>query len=101
MVARVDRSGPSRIATCQIDRGPQSRCVFTPLFGDGSFQVDLDGTDARSLRVVLDGHKARAFEVFGPAKFVAMLWTYHRDPTRPACWITDTKDVETQSICAF
>jgi len=101
MVAQEDRSGRSRTATCQMDHGPKSQCVFTPLFGDGSFQIDLDGTDARSLRVVLDGDRAHVFEVFGPTKRVALLWTYYRDPTRPACWITDTKDVEPQSICAF
>jgi hypothetical protein len=101
MVAPENRSGRSRIVTCQIDHGPKSRCVFTPLFGDGSFQIDLDGDDPRSLMVALDGGKARVFEVFGPIKQVELRWPYRRDPTRPACWITDTKDVEPQSICAF
>jgi hypothetical protein len=40
-VSKVDRSGPSRQAKCQVDSEPVQSCRFTPLFGDGSFNIEL------------------------------------------------------------
>ena len=70
-VASEDRSGPSRWARCRIDGKPVSKCRFTPLFGDGSFNIRLKGVD--ELRVVVSGDSASVFEVFGPEKRVALL----------------------------
>ena len=98
-VASEDRSGPSREANCRIDDKPMQRCLFTPLFGDGSFEIELNAD--RALRVVVDSARASVFEVFGPEKRVRLMWRYHRDPLHCACWVTDMTDVEPRSICVY
>lgn len=98
LVAAYDRSGPSRRATCRIDDGPARRCIFTPLFGDGGFQIDLPD---RALRVVVAGERARVFEVFGPEKRVQVAATFRRDAVRRACWVSGRGDSDPRSICAF
>lgn len=97
-VASEDRSGPSRPARCRIGDGAVQPCTFTPLFGDGSFDIELAD---RELRVVVRGQQGTAFEVFGPERRVRMEWHYRRDPSDPACWVADLPNSEPSRICAY
>jgi hypothetical protein len=100
-VTKGDRSGPPRRARCRIGAGPVQPCIFTPLFGDGSFNIEpKDGND---LRVVRDGDHAWVFSVFGPNKRVPVGGTYHRDKADRACWVADAPNSEPDPgrICAY
>jgi hypothetical protein len=97
-IAPEDRSGPTRPARCEIDGKPARPCQFTPLFGDGSFDILL--ADRQQYRVVIDGEHASVFVVMGPQKRVPLTWPYHRDAVRRACWVTDADD-SPQSICVY
>jgi hypothetical protein len=97
-VAPEDRSGPSRQARCRIGDGPMQPCRFTPLFGDGSFNIELpDG----EYRMIVEGDRGDAFAVFGPEKRVPLLWSYRRDPADGACWVSESPDSEPSRICAY
>lgn len=98
-VPKQDRSGPPRQAHCRIDGEPVQRCVFTPVFGDGSFDIKLNGD--RELRVMIDGTNASVFEVLGPQKRVPLMWRYRRDPADQACWVSDRQSVSPKTICVY
>ena len=59
-VSPDERSGRSRQIQCSVGRMTQTTCTFTPLFGDGSFQ--LDGPDI-AVRLIIDGSEGSLFEV--------------------------------------
>src|SRR4030095_4870087 len=86
-VSPEDRSGPSRQAKCKIDHDPLVRCRFTPLFGDGSFNIELP--EGRELRIVVEGERGWLFIPMGPEQRVRILTGYHRDKADRACWVTD------------
>lgn len=84
-IAPEDTPGRARQIRCSVGQMPETRCTFTPLFGDGSFQ--LDGPDIALRLVILDG-EGHLFEVFGPEKRVPTGGIYIRNPRDRACWIT-------------
>ena len=98
-VAPEDRSGRSRQARCKIDGGHLQKCRFTPLFGDGSFNIEL--ADGNEYRLVVRGDDASGFVVMGPEKRIRLWWQYHRSKQDRACWVTDEKLGSPQSICAY
>ena len=86
-VSPEDRSGPSREARCKIDQNPVVQCRFTPLFGDGSFNIELP--EGRELRIVVDGERGWLFIPVSAEQRVRILTGYHRDKGDRACWVTD------------
>ncbi len=91
-----DRSGPTRDAECEInDEGPVA-CSFTPVLGDGSFDID---TPDRELRVVVSQGEAAVFERIG-ARRIPIPGTLRRNPHDPACWFTDEPDMPISQVCA-
>jgi len=86
-VAADERSGPSRRINCSVGEMHETTCTFTPLFGDGSFQ--LDGPDIAVRLIITDG-EGSLFEVFGPTRRVPVGGVYIRNPRDRACWITTT-----------
>lgn len=92
-VASVDRSGPSRRARCRLDNAPIQRCRFTPLFGDGSFNIEL--SPERQLRLVRGGAEERAylFVPIAPDKQIRMFDTFRRDHRDRACWVSEAKRI--------
>lgn len=103
-VSKEDRSGPSRRVKCQLDNDPVQPCRFTPLFGDGSFNIELK--KGRELRIVVDGERGWLFVPITPEQRVRMLNGYHRDKTDRACWVTDDPRDETlpgppDRICVY
>lgn len=86
-VAPDERSGRSRQIKCSVGGMQETTCTFTPLFGDGSFQ--LDGPDIAVRLLIIDG-EGHLFEVFGPTRRVPVGGVYIRNPRDRACWITTT-----------
>jgi hypothetical protein len=86
-VADVDRSGPSWQARCRIDDEPLQSCRFTPLFGDGSFNIELEAQ--RQLRLIVDGEHALLFVGIAPDKQIRTDVALHRDQKDRACWVAD------------
>jgi hypothetical protein len=86
-VSADDRSGPSRHVKCQLDNGPAQPCRFTPLFGDGSFNIELE--KGRELRIVVDGERGWLFVPVSPEQRIRILNGYHRDEVDRACWVAD------------
>ena len=62
-ISAEDNPGRARQIRCQVGSDPETNCTFTPLFGDGSFQ--LDGPDIAYRMVISDG-EGGLFAVFGP-----------------------------------
>lgn len=91
-----DRSGPTRQARCEINDEAPVRCSFTPVLGDGSFDID---TPDRQLRLVIDGNEAAPFERIG-ARRIPLPGLLRRDPDDRACWITDDPDATLTRVCA-
>lgn len=98
-VAAEDRSGATRDARCRIDDEPVETCRFTPLFGDGSFNIAL--ARDREYRLIVDGERGHLFVVFGPEHRVPLMWGYHRDRADRACWVADEPGHEPERICAY
>lgn len=88
-VSEVDRSVPSRRAKCQIDSDPVQPCRFTPLFGDGSFNIEL--SPRRQLRLVISDGRALLFVGVAPDKQIRTDVVLHRDQRDRACWVADAK----------
>lgn len=84
-VAADERSGKTRQIRCSVGQMRETTCAFTPLFGDGSFQ--LDGPDIAVRMVIIDG-EGSLFEVFGPDRRVPVGGIYIRNPRDRACWIS-------------
>jgi hypothetical protein len=103
-VSAADRSGPSRRARCRLDGEPERSCRFTPLFGDGSFNIELG--PQRQLRLVLDGERAHLFVPITPDQRVRMSGTYRRNERDRACWVSEGEPAPTgagppHSICVY
>ena len=62
-------------------------CRFTPLFGDGSFNIELSAD--RQLRLVLGDEHALLFVGIAPDKQVRTDVMLHRDQKDRACWVAD------------
>lgn len=84
-VAADERSGKTRQIRCSVGERPKTTCAFTPLFGDGSFQ--LDGPEIAVRMIIIDG-EGSLFEVFGPTHRVPVGGIYVRNPRDHACWIS-------------
>ncbi len=84
-VAKVDRSGPTRLVRCRIDSEPVQNCRFTPLFGDGSFHIELN--KRRQLRLVMSGESALLFVGISPDRQIRTEVVLHRDKIDRACWV--------------
>lgn len=84
-VAPDERSGRSREIQCSVGQMAETTCTFTPLFGDGSFQLDGPGV---AVRLIIDGTEGSLFEVFGETRRVPVGGVYIRNPRDRACWIT-------------
>ena len=96
-ITRDDQPGRARQIRCQVGSAPETDCTFTPLFGDGSFQ--LDGPDI-ALRMVISDGEGGLFEVLGPEERVAIGGTYRRDPRDGACWIANEETPAPARVCA-
>jgi hypothetical protein len=92
-----DQPGRARQIRCKVGSAPETNCTFTPLFGDGSFQ--LDGPDIAYRMVISDG-EGGLFAVFGPDDRVPVGGTYRRDPRDGACWIANESTPAPNPICA-
>jgi hypothetical protein len=97
-VANEDRSGPTRQAWCQIGNEQVQPCRFTPVLGNGSFDIALPH---RELRLVIDARRGNVFEVFGPERRVLLPSRYHRDSVRSACWLSDIVEEDPSKICVY
>lgn len=96
-VSAEDQPGRARQIRCQIGTDPEVGCTFTPLFGDGSFQ--LDGPDI-ALRMVITEGEGSLFEVFGPERRVPVGGMYRRDTRDRACWVAEEDTPAPSRICA-
>jgi len=96
-IAAEDQPGRARQIQCQVGSDPETNRTFTPLFGDGSFQ--LDGPDI-ALRMVISDGEGNLFEVFGPERRVAIGGTYRRDSRNRACWIANEDTPAPSRVCA-
>ncbi|WP_298159652.1 hypothetical protein [Brevundimonas sp.] len=96
-ISAEDNPGRARQIRCQVGTAPETNCTFTPLFGDGSFQ--LDGPDI-ALRMVISDGEGGLFEVFGPDERVPIGGTYRRDKRDSACWIANEDTPAPSPVCA-
>lgn len=96
-ISAEDNPGRARQIRCKVGTAPETNCTFTPLFGDGSFQ--LDGPDI-ALRMVISDGEGGLFEVFGPDERVPIGGTYRRDPRDRACWIANEDTPAPSPVCA-
>ncbi|MDP3405610.1 MAG: hypothetical protein Q8S03_13020 [Brevundimonas sp.] len=96
-ISAEDQPGRARQIRCQVGTDPETNCTFTPLFGDGSFQ--LDGPDIAYRMVISDG-EGGLFAVFGPEDRVPVGGTYRRDKRDRACWIANEETPAPARICA-
>lgn len=94
-VAPDERSGRSREVRCRVGEMAETRCTFTPLFGDGSFQLDGPGV---AVRLIIDNGTGYLFEVFGPDRRTAVGGAYIRNPRDRACWVAT--DGGPSPVCA-
>ena len=84
-VSDEDRSGPTRAARCLLDDEPIRRCWFTPLFGDGSFHIELDPD--RQFRLVVNGEIGHFFTSIDRDRHVRSFGpVYRRERQDRACW---------------
>ncbi len=83
-VAPDERSGRSRQIRCRVGDMAETACTFTPLFGDGSFQLDGPGV---AVRMIIDDGTGYLFEVFGPERRTAVGGAYIRNTRDRACWV--------------
>ena len=95
-ISADDRPGRARQARCQVGMGRNTNCTFTPLFGDGSFQLDAPDI---ALRMIISGDQGHLFAVF-PDRCIPTVGTYRRDPRDRACWIANEKTAPTSKVCA-
>lgn len=92
----AEKRGSTRQAACRIDDEPEQECAFTPLFGDGSFDIDMPD---RQLRLIVDGDEAAAFEVIG-ARRIPLPGLMRRDSKDRACWVAQDQELGLQRVCA-
>jgi hypothetical protein len=94
--AEEEKKGPTRRASCQIDDEPERACDFTPVFGDGSFDIAMPD---RQLRLIVSGSEAAPFELIGTRR-IPIVGLLQRDPRDPACWVSDDPDAILKRVCA-
>lgn len=92
----AERRGPARQARCQIDREAERPCTFTPVFGDGSFDIEMPD---RQLRLIVDGDEAAPFELIGERR-IPIVGLLRRDPQDRACWVADEPGLGLERVCA-
>jgi len=92
-----ENPGRARQIRCQVGSAPETACTFTPLFGDGSFQ--LDGPDI-ALRMIISDGEGSLFEVFGPERRVPIGGSYRRDTRDRACWLANETTSAPSRVCA-
>lgn len=91
-----ERRGRSRQARCRIGDEPEQPCTFTPVFGDGSFDIEMPD---RQLRLIVDGEEAAPFEVIGQRR-IPIPGLLRRDPADRACWVAQDADAGLSRVCA-
>ncbi len=91
-----ERRGPSRQARCRVDDEPERACTFTPVFGDGSFDIEMPD---RQLRLIVSGDEAAPFELIGSRR-IPIVGLLRRDPQDRACWISGDADAVLKRVCA-
>lgn len=91
-----ERRGPTRQARCRIDEEPERPCSFTPVFGDGSFDIEMPD---RQLRLIVSDGEAAPFELIGQRR-IPVVGLLQRDPKDPACWVSDDPDASLKRVCA-
>ncbi|MBX9617372.1 MAG: hypothetical protein K2X25_17405 [Caulobacteraceae bacterium] len=96
-ISAEDQPGRARQIRCQVGTDPETNCTFTPLFGDGSFQLDGPGI---AYRMVISDGEGGLFAVFGPEDRVPVGGTYRRDKRDRACWIANEETPAPARICA-
>lgn len=95
--AHPDRSGATRRARCRIDDQALASCAFTPVLGDGSFDVDMDGYHMRL--VISDGEGALFAR--GEDRNIPIPGVFQRDPADRACWASDEEFATVHRLCAY
>lgn len=88
--------GPTRQARCQIDDEPERPCALTPVFGDGSFDIEMPD---RQLRLIVSGEEAAPFELIGTRR-IPLAGLLRRDPQDRACWVAEEPDLGLDRVCA-
>lgn len=96
-ISREDNPGRARQIRCQVGASAETDCTFTPLFGDGSFQ--LDGPDI-ALRMIITDGDGSLFEVISAEERVPIGSSYRRDTRDRACWVEVEKTSAPSRICA-
>lgn len=96
-ILREDNPGRARQIRCQVGPSAETDCTFTPLFGDGSFQ--LDGPDI-ALRMIITDGEGSLFEVISPEERVPIGSFYRRDTRDRACWVEVEKTSAPSRVCA-
>lgn len=96
-VLREDNPGRARQIRCQVGSGRETDCTFTPLFGDGSFQ--LDGPDI-ALRMIISEGEGSLFAVISPEERVPIGSFYRRDSRDRACWVQVEPTSAPSRVCA-
>lgn len=91
-----EKRGPTRQARCRIDDEPERACAFTPVFGDGSFDIEIAD---RQLRLIISDGEAAPFELIGQRR-IPMVGLLQRDPRNPVCWVSDDPDASLKRVCA-
>jgi hypothetical protein len=92
----AEKKGLTRQARCRIDDEPERACDFTPVLGDGSFDIVMPD---RQLRLVIEGNEAAPFELIGQRR-IPIVGLLQRDPGDPACWVSDDPDAILKRVCA-
>lgn len=91
-----ERRGPTRQARCRIDGEAERPCAFTPVFGDGSFDIEMPD---RQLRLIVDGDEAAPFELIGERR-IPIVGLLRRDPQDGACWVAEEPGLGLERVCA-
>lgn len=96
-VSREDNPGRARQIRCQVGAAAETDCTFTPLFGDGSFQLDGPGI---ALRMVISDGEGSLFAVMSAEERVPIGSFYRRDSRDRACWVEVEKTSAPSRVCA-
>lgn len=96
-ILREDNPGRARQIRCQVGAAAETNCTFTPLFGDGSFQ--LDGPDI-ALRMIITEGEGSLFAVISPEERVPIGSFYRRDSRDRACWVQVEPTSAPSRVCA-
>jgi len=91
-----EKKGPTRQARCRINDEPEQPCAFTPVLGDGSFDIEMPD---RQLRLIVSGSEAAPFERVGERR-IPIVGLLQRDAQDAACWVSDDPDAVLKRVCA-